>query len=185
MFDHWPISDVLSLFIEIRSSNNFCYNEHIRQSLIINKHPISFFYPSRSDHSTISLRSTHSTMLHHWRTPNVHFPFIQIRSLNNSSYDKHIRQCFLIDQHPISFFSSSRSANSTIFLKMNTFANVWSLTNIRCPFSFHRDQIIEQFLWTSKHSQKSDYWTTYDVFFSSSRWDHWTNSLSTLTFANV
>ena len=194
MFDDLSTSDVLFLFIEIRSLNNFSEYDEIRQCLMICQHPMSFFSSSRSDHWTISLSrmrfvnvwwfvnircpfSLHrdqiieqflsrwwdSSMFHDFATSDVLFLFIEMRSLNNFSEDDEIRQCLMIWQHPMSFFSSSRWDHWTISLIIITFVNVWWFRNIRCPFSLHRDEIIEQFLWSSSHSSMFDDWRRGDV----------------------
>ena len=193
---HSPTSDVLFLFIEIRSLNNFSHHHQIRQCLMICQHPMSFFSSSRSDHWTISLiiikfdnvwwfvnircpfsldrdqiieqflsSSSNSTMFDDLSTSDVLFLFIEIRSLNNFSYDDEIRQCLMICQHPMSFFSSSKSDHWTISLIMMRFVNVWWFVNIRCPFSLHRDQIIEQFLLAGWDSSMFDDLSTSDVLF--------------------
>ena len=68
---------------------------------------------------------------------------------------------------------------------MNTFWNLWTFPNIRCSFSLHRDQIIEQFLWRWTHSPIIDRWLTSNVFLFSSIWDHWWICLSINRFSNV
>ena len=180
MFDHSPTSDVFLLCIEIRSCNNFSYDERIRQCLFVDQHPVSFFSSWRWHHWTISI--TIMTFGNVWSLNNIRclFLFIEIRSLNIFSNDEHIRQCFdqwltfdasiffmeirsfnnfsyqhnirhcfIIDQHPMSFSSSSRWDHWTSCLKMNRFANVSPLTNTRCRFCLDRDEIIEQFVLSS------------------------------------
>ena len=194
MFDHWPTSDVLFLFIEMRSLNNFSYDEHIRQCFMIHHDPTPFFSSSRWHNWTISpmintfanvwsfinigcpfsldrhriieqfpRRWTYSPMFDQSLTSDVLFLFIEMRSLTNFSYQDEIRQCLMIWQHPMSFFSSSTSDHWTISQKMNIFANVRSMTNIRCPFSLHRDEIIQQFLLWWTHSPKFEDSPTSDV----------------------
>ena len=86
----------------------------------------------------------------------------------------------------MSFFSSSRWNHWGISVNMNTFANFWSLTNIRCAFSVHGEEIIEEFLWRWTHSwMLDDFCRKSDVFLSSRRWDHWRVSVIMNTFANV
>ena len=106
-----------------------------------------------------------SAMFDYFATSNVLFLFIEMRSLNNFSYDDEIRQCLMIWQHLMSFFSSSRWDHWTISLIIITFVNVWWFGNIRCHFSLHRDEIIEQFLWSSSHSSMFDDLATSDILF--------------------
>ena len=177
MFDRWPTSDVLFLFIGMRSLSNVSEHHSIRQCLVIDRHPMSFCCSSRWDHWTISLiiipfanvwsltsiwcpfslrrdqiiehfRSAawHSAMFDHLPTADVLFLVIEMRALNNFSYDEDIRECLIIDQHPMWFFSSSTSDHWIVSLIIITFAKIWLLTNIRCSFLLHWDEIIEQFL---------------------------------------
>ena len=104
-------------------------------------------------------------MLHNWPTSDVLFLFIEKISLDNFSQHHQIRQCLIIDQHPMSLFASYRSDYWTISLSIITFANVSWLTNIQCPFSLHRDEIIEHFPSASSHSPMFDNWPTSDVLF--------------------
>ena len=55
MFDDWFTSDVLFLFIGVRSLENFCHHYHFREYCIIDQRPISFFFLSRWDDVKISL----------------------------------------------------------------------------------------------------------------------------------
>ena len=104
-------------------------------------------------------------MFDDWPTSDIFFLFMRIRSLSNFSYHHSIRRCLMIHQHPMCLFSSSRSDHWTISLKMMRFANVSWFRNIRCPFSLHRDEIIEQFLLSSQHSAMLHDWPTPDVLF--------------------
>ena len=65
----------------------------------------------------------------------------------------------------MSFFCWSRWDHSIISLKMKTFANVWALTNIRCPFSIHRDELTGEFFSKWRRSPMFDDWGTSDVLF--------------------
>ena len=104
-------------------------------------------------------------MFDHWPISDLRLLFVEFRSCNNFCYDEHIHQYLIIYQHSMPFFSSSKWDHSSNSLKMNTFANIWSFTNIRCPFSHHRNEIIPQFLWRWTHSPKFDHWPTSDVLF--------------------
>ena len=104
-------------------------------------------------------------MFDDFATSDVLFLFIEMRSLNNFSHNDEIRQCLMIWQHPMSFFSSSRSDHWTISLSRMRFVNVWWFGNIRCPFSLHRDEIIEQFLLARWDSWMFDDFATSDAFF--------------------
>ena len=111
------------------------------------------------------LPSTYSPIFHDSPTSNVLFLFIEMRSLNNFSYHHNIPKCLINYQHPTFFFSPSRWDHWTISLKMNTFANVWSLTITRWPFSPHRDKIIQKFFLATSHSPMLNNWPTSDVLF--------------------
>ena len=157
--------NVLFLFIKIRSMNNFLTMNTFANVWSFTNIRCPF---SRHPHQMIQqllLRWTHPPMFRNWTTSDVLFICMEIRSLNNVSYHHNIRQCLIIDQHPMSFFSASRWDHWTIFLKMSTFANVRSFTNIRFPFSPHRDQITQQFLLARWHSPMFDHWPTFDVLF--------------------
>ena len=165
MFDHSPTSDVLFLLIEMRLFKNFSHHHHIRQCLIIDEHPMSFFYSSKWDHWTISLII--KTFANVWSLTNIRCPF----SLHR---DEIIEQFLWRWTHlpmfnpwatsdvPFGFIEIRSLKNLS---RMNTYANVWSLTNIRCPFSLHRDEIIEEFLSASSHSPVFYHLPTSDVLF--------------------
>ena len=104
-----------------------------------------------------------SPMFHHWPTSDVLFLFIQMISFYNFSYDDEFHQCFIIDQHPMCFFSSSRWDHFRISLIMMNFTNVSSLTNIRCIFSPYPDEIILEFLWQWWISPMFHHWPASDV----------------------
>ena len=196
MFVDWQTSDILFLFIEIRALYKFPQHHCIRQCVMIDQHPMSFFSSSRSHHWTKFLkimrfanvwwltwnrcpfslyrdeiieeflwRWAHSPMFDDLPTFDVTFLFIEIRPFYSFSENDEIRQCLMIDRYPMSFLSSSRSGHWTISLKMNTFANIWSLINILLSFSLHRDQIIEQFRWRWTYSRMFDGSATFGVLF--------------------
>ena len=196
MFDHWETSDVLFLFIEMTALTNSAKDEHIRQPLINDPYPMSFFSSSKADDWQISLIMI--TVANVWSFTNIRcrftldaddtieqlllggldspmfddllisdvvFLFNQMRSLNNLSYHHNIRHWLIILHHAMSFFYSWRWDHWKISLKIIIFANPWSLTNIRCPFSLHSDHVIEQFLEPWTHSRMLDHSTTSDLFF--------------------
>ena len=132
-FNFWPKSDVLILVIDVRSLKNFADDEHVPQSLFIAKHPMSLFFSSRWDQWTIS--------------------FIIITFANVS----------LFADNPCPFCLSWTLYHWRVFPRMNAFSKVSSLTNIRCPFSLHRDEIIQEFLLGWTHSPKFCHWHTSDV----------------------
>ena len=196
MFDHWPRSGVLFLFMEMRSLNNFSDDEHIRECWMIGRHAMSFFRSSRWDHMKISLIImkfanvwslknircpfcvhrdeiieefllwwTHTPMFDRWPRSDVRFLFIEMRSLEKFSDHEDLRQCLIIDQHRMCFFSSLRWDHWRISLIIITFAKVLSLTNIRCPFSLEGDEITEEFLLSASHSPMFRHWTICDVLF--------------------
>ena len=149
-WDHWTFSVTMNTFPVI---------------LIIDRHPMSFFPSWRWDHWRISL--TMDTF------GNVS-SFSVIRC--SSSFHRYdiIQQFFLAGSHSPMFdhwripgvsFCSSRWDHWTISLKMNTFDNLWSLPNIWCPFCFHRDQMVEQFVLAAWHSRMFDHSPTCAVLF--------------------
>ena len=163
MFDHRPSSDLPFLIIKMRSLNKFSDDEHIRQCLMIYQHPMSFSSSSRSDNWTISLIIT--------TFPNVRC-LPNTRCLLSLHRDEIIEKFHwgwthspMVDDWAASdvFFSLSRWDHWAISLIITTFANVWWFTNIRCPFSRYRHEIIEQFLLSWTHSPMFHDWRTSDV----------------------
>ena len=130
-WDHWTISLIIITFVNVWWFGNIRCPFSLHRDEIIEQ----FLWSS-----------SHSSMFDDLTTSDILFLFIEMRSLNNFSHHHHIRQCLMIWQHPMSFFSSSRWDHWTIALIMMRFVNVWWFGNIRCPFSLHRDEIIEQFL---------------------------------------
>ena len=156
-----------------------------------------------------------SPMFHHWVTSDVLFSssrwdhfrifrrmmnFTNVSSLPNirCTFSLHpdeiilefvspwwISQCFIIDQHLMYVFSSSRWDHFRISLTMRNFTNVSPLTNISCTFSLHPDEIILQFLLAGWISPMFHHWVTSDVLFSSSRWDHFRIFRRMMNFTNV
>ena len=87
-----------------------------------------------------------SPIFHNSQTSDALFLIIQMRSFYNFSHHDEFHKYFITDQHPMYLFSSSRWIHFRISLKMINFTNVSSMTNIRCIFSLHPDEIILQFL---------------------------------------
>ena len=56
IFLHWPRSDVLSLFMEMRSFYNLSHHHAFQQYLIIDQRPMFFSCSSKWDHFKISLK---------------------------------------------------------------------------------------------------------------------------------
>ena len=196
MFHHSPTSNVLFLFIKMRSIQNFSNDDESHQCFIIDQHSMYFFSSSKWDQFRISLTmmnltnvssltnirctfSLHqneiiwefllagwiSPMFHHSPTSNVLFLFIKMRSIQNFSNDDESHQCFIIDQHSMYFFSSSKWDQFRISLTMMNLTNVSSLTNIRCTFSLHQNEIIWEFLLAGWISPMFHHWPTSDVLF--------------------
>ena len=96
-------------------------------------------------------------MSYHWPTCDGLVPFIGMISLRDFFENEHIRECLMIDQHPISLFSQARWKHWRISFTIRTFANVSSLANTECPYFPHRDQIVQEFFLKSRHSLILDY----------------------------
>ena len=125
MFGHWLTSDVLFLFINMRSFYNFSHDDELQQYFIIDQRSLFLFSSSKWDQFRIS-----PTMM----------------NFNN---------ILIIDKRPMFFLSSSTWDHSRISLIMVNFNNVWSLINVRCSSFLHHDQIISAFpsvWWISKIS---------------------------------
>ena len=106
-----------------------------------------------------------SPMFHHWPTSDVLFLLIEMISFYNWSEDDEFHQCFIVDQHLMYSFSSSRWGHFRISLSRMNFTNVSSLTNIRCAFCAHPNEIILQFLLRWWISPMFYQWRASDVVF--------------------
>ena len=92
-----------------------------------------YFHPDEIIEEFLS-SSSHCPMFDHWPASDVFFVFMGIRSVKNFFHHQHVSKCLIVDQHPMFFFSSSRWDHSRVSHRMETFANFWLLSKIRCPF---------------------------------------------------
>ena len=168
ILDHWRISVIIItfanvcsftnirfifLFIEMTSLKSFSQDVHNGEYLITDEHPMAFLSPWRSHHGRISVMM--NTFGNLWS-------FTNNQCLIYLIGDKFIEEFLLVSTHsamfaglPTSdlFVTSSRYHHWKIFVKISRFRNVSSLTNIRCPFSLHRDEVIEEILLRWKYSE--------------------------------
>ena len=85
-----------------------------------------------------------STISHYWGKSDVVFLFIKIGLFWNVPHDDEFQQYFVIHLRAMFFFSEEKSQHDRICFTMNNFNNISSLTNVRCSFSRHQNEIILQ-----------------------------------------
>ena len=104
-------------------------------------------------------------LFQHWPTSDVLCLFTKMRSYRNFSHHDEFHEYFIIDLHPMLFFSSSKWDHFRISLRMMNFNNISSVSNIQYSFSFREHTIVLQFLWRWWISAIFHHWRASDVLF--------------------
>ena len=104
-----------------------------------------------------------STIFDHWPASDVLFLSIKMRRFQNFFQNDGFQKYFIIDPHPMSFFSSLKRHHFIIPLTIMNFNNISAFTNVECSFPLHQNKIILQFVWRPWISTIFQNWSMSDV----------------------